>query len=151
MHAQSCPTLWDPMDCSPTGSSVHGIFQARIVERIAISYSRGSAQPRDWIQVSCIWCISSWILYQLHHLRSPGMPWEKVIWILDEPEGYLTQVPSHFKDGRKTRVRKRMWRCNWDRLRIKIEKGLEWNEKRAVAAWKSDYPERGHFSITHVP
>ena len=141
------------MDCSLPGSSVHGIFQARIVERIAISYSRGSAQPRDWIQVSRVSCITRWILYQLHHLRSPGMPWEKVIWILDEPEGYLTrvQVPSHFKGGRKSHVKKRMWRYNWDRLRIKIGKGLEWNENRAVAAWKSDYPERGHFSITHVP
>ena len=37
---QSCPTLWDSMDCSPPGSSVHGIFQARILEWVAISYSR---------------------------------------------------------------------------------------------------------------
>ena len=40
--AQSCPTLCDPMDCSPPGSSVHGILQARILEWIAISFSRGS-------------------------------------------------------------------------------------------------------------
>ena len=52
--AQSCPTLCDPMDCSPPGSSVHGVFQARILERVAISFSRGSSQPRDWTQVSCI-------------------------------------------------------------------------------------------------
>ena len=39
--AQSCPTLCDPMDCSPPGSSVHGIFQARILEWVAISFSRG--------------------------------------------------------------------------------------------------------------
>ena len=44
--AQSCPTLCDPMDCSPPGSSVHGIFQARGLEWIAISFSRGSSQPR---------------------------------------------------------------------------------------------------------
>ena len=44
---QSCPTLCDPMDCSPLGSSVHGIFQARILEWVAISFSRGSFQPRD--------------------------------------------------------------------------------------------------------
>ena len=43
--AQSCPTLCDPMDCSPPGSSVHGIFQARILELVAISYSRGSSHP----------------------------------------------------------------------------------------------------------
>ena len=44
---QLCPTLWDPMDCSPSGSSVHGIFQTRILERVAIPSSRGSSQPRD--------------------------------------------------------------------------------------------------------
>ena len=45
--------LW-PMDCSPSGSSVHGIFQARLLEWVAISFSRGSSWPRDWTQVSCI-------------------------------------------------------------------------------------------------
>ena len=44
--AQSCPTLWDPVDCSPLGSSIHGIFQALILERVAISSSRGSSQTR---------------------------------------------------------------------------------------------------------
>ena len=52
--AQSCPTLCDPMDCSLPGSSVHGIFQARVPEWVAISFSRGSSQPRDWTQVSHI-------------------------------------------------------------------------------------------------
>ena len=51
--SQSCPILWDPMDCSPPGSSVHGIFQARVLEWVAISFSRGSSQPRDWTRVSC--------------------------------------------------------------------------------------------------
>ena len=51
---QSCPTLWDSMDCSLPGSSVHGIFQARILEWVAISSSRGSSWPRDWTWVSCI-------------------------------------------------------------------------------------------------
>ena len=48
---QSCPTLCNPMDCSPPGSPVHGIFQGRTLEWIAISYSRGSSQPRDqtWV------------------------------------------------------------------------------------------------------
>ena len=44
--------LCDPMDCSPTGSSVHGIFQARIEQWVAISFSRGSSQPMDRTQVS---------------------------------------------------------------------------------------------------
>ena len=45
--AQSCLTLCDPMDCNPPGSSVQGIFQARILEQFAISYSKGSCQSRD--------------------------------------------------------------------------------------------------------
>ena len=49
--AQSCPTLCDPMDCIPPGSSIHGIFQARVLEWVAISFSRRSSQPRDqtWV------------------------------------------------------------------------------------------------------
>ena len=49
---QSCPTLGDPMDCSLLGSSAHGIFQARILEWVAISFSREPSRPRDWTQVS---------------------------------------------------------------------------------------------------
>ena len=52
--AQSCPTLCDPVDCNLRGFSVHGILQARILEWIAISFSRGSFQPRDQTRVSRI-------------------------------------------------------------------------------------------------
>ena len=52
--AQWCPTLCDAMDCSLPGSSVHGIFQARILEWVAIPFSRRSSQPRNQTQVSCI-------------------------------------------------------------------------------------------------
>ena len=52
--SQLCPTLSDPMDCSPPGSSVHGIVQARVLQWIAISFSRGSSQPRNQTRVSCI-------------------------------------------------------------------------------------------------
>jgi len=45
--AQSHPTLCNPMDCSPPGFSVHGILQARILEWVAISFSRGSSRPED--------------------------------------------------------------------------------------------------------
>ena len=49
--SQSCLTLWNPMDYSLPGSFVHGILQTRILECVAISFSRGSSQPRDWTQV----------------------------------------------------------------------------------------------------
>ena len=52
--AQLCPTLWNPMVCNPPVSSVHGIFQARMLEWVAISFSEGSSWPRDRTHVSCI-------------------------------------------------------------------------------------------------
>ena len=52
--AQSSPTLCDPMDCSLRGSSVHGIFQARVLEWVAISFSKGSSRSRDRTRVSRI-------------------------------------------------------------------------------------------------
>ena len=61
--AQLCPTLCDPMDCSPSGSSVRGIFQPRILEWVAISSCRGSSWPRDQTHVSCDSCFGRWILY----------------------------------------------------------------------------------------
>ena len=51
--AQSCLTLCNPMDCRPPGSSVHGIFQARILDWAAISFSRGPSWPRNQTHVSC--------------------------------------------------------------------------------------------------
>ena len=60
--AQSCPTLCNPMDCSIPGSSIHGILQARILEWVAIFFSRGSSWPRDRTRVSCIAgrCFTLW-------------------------------------------------------------------------------------------
>ena len=60
--AQSCPTLCDPMECSLLGSSLQGILQARILEWVAISFSRGASQPRDRTQVSHIAgrCFNLW-------------------------------------------------------------------------------------------
>ena len=63
--AQSCSTLCDPMDNSLPGSSVRGILQARILKWVAISFSRGSFQPRDQTHIFVISCIGRWILYML--------------------------------------------------------------------------------------
>ena len=64
--AQSCPTLCDPMDCSLQGFSIHGIFQARIVEWVTISFSRGSSRPRDGTRVSHIGgrCFNLWATWK---------------------------------------------------------------------------------------
>ena len=65
--AESCPTLCNPMDCCPPGFSVHGILQGRILDQIAISFSRRSSWPRYWTYVSCIGRL---ILYP----EPPGKP-----------------------------------------------------------------------------
>ena len=66
MHTQLCLTLCEPMDCSPLGSSLHGILHSRILEWVAISSSRGSSwprdQPRDWTH-QCVSCTGRQILY----------------------------------------------------------------------------------------
>ena len=62
--AQSCPTLCGPMDCNPPGSSVHGILQSRILEWVAIPFSRGSSQPRNGTRV---FCIAGRFFYHLIH------------------------------------------------------------------------------------
>ena len=76
--AQSCLTLCDPMDCSLLRSSVYGIFQARVLECVAISFSRGSSWPRDRTQVSrtvgrhfTVWatrkrCVGQWLKTESH-------------------------------------------------------------------------------------
>ena len=58
-----CLTLWDPMDCSLPGSSIHWILPARILEWVAMPSSRGSSWPRDWTCVSYISCTGRRVLY----------------------------------------------------------------------------------------
>ena len=69
---QSCPSLCNPVDCSPPDSSVHGILQARTLERLAISFSRGPSQPRDRTHISFTSCFGRWVLYCSANLGSPS-------------------------------------------------------------------------------
>ena len=74
--AQSCPTLCNPMGCSLPRSSIHGIFQARVLEWIAISFSRGSSRPRDRTRVSCIVGrrFTIWATREVQHNENPVQP-----------------------------------------------------------------------------
>ena len=73
---RSCPTLCNPIDCSPPGSSTHGIFQARILEWVATSFSRGSSWPRDQAHISCIGrqILYHWATWEAHELKY----WKKI-------------------------------------------------------------------------
>ena len=73
---QSCPTLCDPTDCSLPGSSIHGIFPARILEWVAVSFSRGSSWPRGWTQV---------LQVTAGRLFTVWATWESPTWTWVEP------------------------------------------------------------------
>ena len=75
---QSCMILCDPMDCSPPGSSVHGILQARILEWLAMPSSRGSSQPRDRACISRDSCVAG----RFFTTESPGKPQEWIYFLL---------------------------------------------------------------------
>ena len=106
LHAkslQSCPTPWDPLDCSPPGSSV----QARILKRVAISSSRGYFLPRDWTCGSCISCIDRQILNRWAAWEAPKAPKSKAqirtsrkkrISFLAESPASRKQLPSLSSD-----------------------------------------------------
>ena len=88
--AYSVMSTWDPMDCSPPGSSVHGISQARIMEWVAMPLSRVSSWPRGWTWVSCIFCISRRVLYPLTLSALP-----KETGYINTPYGKWNQSQHH--------------------------------------------------------
>ena len=71
VHTKLCLTLSNPSDCSPPGSSIHGILQARRLEWIAMPSSRGSSPPRDRTRVSCNSCFGRRVL---HPAEPSGKP-----------------------------------------------------------------------------
>ena len=84
-----CPSLYYPMDCSLPDSSVRGISQARILEWVAISSSRGSSPPRDPTHISCVSCIGGWILYC-------WATYEAALEVLDSTN-CIHGLPEHFE------------------------------------------------------
>ena len=90
--AHSCLTLCNLTDYSPLGSSVRGIFQATIMEWVALSSSRGSSQPRDWTHISFISCTGRWILYHC-------AIWEAPVPRLTRPKGRTSLVKERKKSS----------------------------------------------------
>ena len=92
-----CAQLYDPMHCSPTGSSFHGILQARILEWVAMPSSRGFSWPRDRTHVSYISCTSRQVLYHWYHLGS--LPYDPAIPLMGI---YMKKKTKKQKKNRKT-------------------------------------------------
>ena len=92
-ESQSCPTLCNSMDYSPPGSSFHGISQARIQEWVAVSFSRGSSQPRDG---TCISCIGRQVGYTWATWEAPNRIYAH--WKLDRawPQKYALSFTPYF-------------------------------------------------------
>ena len=103
----NCPTLCNLVDCSLPGSSIHGIFQARILEWVAISFSRGSSRPRDWTQVYCIGGrrFTVWATWEVPTLniqigKSTEMKRRAVLgkgWRMKERQGSASWVQGFFR------------------------------------------------------
>ena len=95
--AQSCPTLCDPIDCSLPGSSVHEVFQAGVLDWVAISFSRGSSQSRDRTHVSCTAgrCFIHWATREAispeYSLEVLKLSWSSSILVI------LCEQPTHWK------------------------------------------------------
>ena len=90
--AQLCPTLCDPMDCNLSGSSVHGIFQARVLEWIAISFSRLLIQY--WLGQNC-----DYVQSQFGDMGFPiWLCFEPAVLFIAEPGWYLGYVISYIKE-----------------------------------------------------
>ena len=106
--AQSCLTLCNPMDCSLPGFSVHGILQARILEWVTISFSRGSSRPRDWTRVSCIGgrCFNLWATREALILKYFGY----LMWRFNSLEKILMLGKT---EGRRRREQQRMRWFGW--------------------------------------
>ena len=90
---QSLSHVWlfcNPMDCSPSGSSVHEIFQARTLEWVAISSSRGSSRPRDQICISCVSYIGRQIHYCCATQEAPFHLIPNKWWVLISPNAFIS-------------------------------------------------------------
>ena len=105
--SQSCLNFYNPMECNLPSSSVHGILHARILEWVAISFSRGSFWPRNWTRVSCI---GRWILYRW--ASGEAALWAAVLWL---------SVHIERDENDDKMMQQWEWRCRvssgWTRIR----------------------------------
>ena len=136
LGTQSCRTLCDPTDRSPPGSSVHVILQARILEWVAVPFSRGSSQPRDQTQISCIVSrfFTIWAAREV-----PGVSVKSLLSLSSEP------LPSNHSNGLPWWLRSEESTCQYRRRRFnpwvgKIPWRREWQPTPVFLPGKSHGP-----------
>ena len=149
--AQSCPTLCDPIHCSPPGSSVHGLLQARIVEWVPFPFFRRYSQLREWTWVSCIagrfftmwatreyrykWCVL-FLLYFSSNLFSMF-----TTWLLRLADPWCNVVGHHFLCGivSLSTFMELVWKSRWLKIRwcycVIIIMCVSWNLKSRIISW----------------
>ena len=135
--AQLCLTIWDPMDYSPPGSSVHGILQARILEWVTIPFSRGSSWPRDRTRVSCIQnrFFTIWVTGKRSQLEEGNGTNQKVTYKRPNPLKYFVS----FSLGQAFWVDTNLHFC-------KIRKWSPWGSK-FPGTWTQQWQTPKHFSV----
>ena len=108
VKAQSCPTLCDPMDCNLPGSSIHGIFQARILELVAISFSRRSSSPRDqtWVSRIVDRCFIVWATREVKHRYTS--PYNNIVFLLSKYS--VVECLDHVEDINSQTI---FWSCTF--------------------------------------
>ena len=159
---QSCPTLCDPMDCSPPGSSFHGIFQARVLEWGAISFSRGSSRPRDRTRVSWIpgRCFNLWATRETSFKRRHVIKFHLYIFKMGQPKEtgfprWLSDKESAYQCRRRRRlgfdpwVGRIPWKKKWQPTPVLLP--AESHGRRSLVGYspwdhkESDRTEQLHF------
>ena len=111
--AQLCPTLCNPMECNSPGYSVHGFLQARILEWVDISSSRGSFQPRDW----------TWVSHVAGRFFTIWVTRSSLLWVTEKqsPRSASQQEAPCFSV-----TRFQSWAtCAWQRLKCKTQLTLQ--------------------------
>ena len=135
--AQPCLTLWNPMDYSPPGSSVHRILQARILEWVAMPSSRGSSQSRDGTRVSCIdrQIISCWVTREEELILIPKN-WRVQNTPKSTLQGWITSITLISKTIQRLQQKKitGQYLC-W----IEVQKS---SKKKKLANWIQQYITR---------